>query len=104
MNVGGLISGARQKPDGTLLSWQLTDPSIELEQGLLPFLIDWGESEHPARSIIQGGMLKELQVSHPNPQDLKSKLALLGFDLMVRQGPPGLKAIIATNSGLVALE
>jgi hypothetical protein len=100
---GTLISGSRQKPDGTVLSWQLTDPVVALEQGLVPFLIDWGTSPHPAKSAVQGGILHDLHISHPAPNLVKKKLAILGTDMPVVQGPPGLKARIETKNGIVEL-
>ena len=42
IDFGALQPGERQKPDGTIISWQLTNPYRVLGDGLIPFLIDWG--------------------------------------------------------------
>ncbi|MEN0006649.1 MAG: VOC family protein [Bacteroidota bacterium] len=95
LHFGGLIAGARQKPDGTLLQWQLTDPTVEIQQGMIPFLIDWGESAHPAASAVRGGALKALRLVHPNPRLVQSLLDNLQIALEVEHGDqPKLQAKI----------
>ena len=43
---------SRESPTGDLLRWRLTPPRPDYEAGLVPFLIDWGATEHPtARSL-----------------------------------------------------
>ncbi|GGJ90767.1 hypothetical protein GCM10007063_11740 [Lentibacillus kapialis] len=37
----GPIPGSRNRPDGSLLEWQMLFP--ERERGILPFLIEWGK-------------------------------------------------------------
>src|ERR1044072_5877925 len=48
--VGAIRSGSRKTPDGTTLSWQLTEPQLVQGVGLVPFLIEWNSRQHPADS------------------------------------------------------
>ncbi len=38
--LGEVTSGTRRRPDGVILSWRYTDPSVVLEHRLIPYLID----------------------------------------------------------------
>src|SRR5205823_1882278 len=49
---GDVVDGQRAEPAGTVLRWRMT--SGELAGGLAPFLISWGDTEHPARSAPRG--------------------------------------------------
>src|SRR3954454_14253855 len=51
---------SRRTPDGTLLSWRLTDSDAAHPSGLVPFLIDWGSSRHPTASGLPVTPLLEL--------------------------------------------
>ena len=62
----GPIDGAsREKPDGTVISWELTDPCTRPLNGAVPFLINWGSTVHPSEFAPPGGQLVELTVTHP---------------------------------------
>ena len=37
----------RRSDAGDVLQWRLTPPQIELNDGLVPFLIDWRSTPHP---------------------------------------------------------
>jgi hypothetical protein len=61
--------------------------------GLVPFLISWGGTEHPASSAPQGLTVQPFHVEHPDPPSLAPLLAALGADVEVKP---------ATNPALVA--
>src|SRR5690242_12436291 len=44
IRLGEVRAGRRETTDGRVLSWRLTYPDVGLGDGLVPFLIDWGES------------------------------------------------------------
>ncbi len=44
---GQPASMSRRTDAGDVLRWRLTPPQIELNDGLVPFLIDWGSTPHP---------------------------------------------------------
>jgi hypothetical protein len=51
-DVGDAQPMSRARPDGALLSWQLTMPNIGPDGlAVRPFLIDWGTTEHPGASL-----------------------------------------------------
>jgi hypothetical protein len=72
----------------------------------VPFLIAWGDTEHPSRTAARGARLVSFTAAHPNPTDVRGRLAALGVtDLTVEPAPsPALRALIETPSGPVELE
>jgi len=92
--LGEILSGNRIRSDGVVLAWRLTSPWSLLEGGLIPFLIDWGSSPHPAASAAKGLSLVDLRAEHSSPQALTRTLALLDVDLAVTQEPHN--ALVAT--------
>ena len=83
---GEVMSGSRRRPDGTELSWHFTDPTVLVGGGTVPFLIDWGQSPHPASPAAQGASLVALQAVHPNPESVRKMLRGVGVDLEVKAG------------------
>ena len=99
-NLGNVQSGSREKPDGTVLSWKLTDIRVMPLDGAVPFLISWGDTPHPARSAPQAGELVELKIEHPNPSKVKEALELIGVKIKVIEAVRiRLIAIIKTKKG-----
>ena len=41
---------SRRRPDGELLAWRLAFPPDDLG-GVMPFLIDWGDTPHPSATL-----------------------------------------------------
>jgi Glyoxalase-like domain len=91
---GEVMSGSRRRPDGTELSWHFTDPGSLIGDGVVPFLIDWGQSQHPATTAAQGATLVALQAEHPKPESVRKMLREVAVDLEVKAGPH--VALIAT--------
>ena len=103
MPLGDVRRGSRRRPDGTLLSWTFTDPRTVLGDGLIPFLIDWGESPHPGGAPT-GIELLGLRGEHPTPAEIVAMLRRLNVDLPVSEGPQAaLVATFATPRGPVEL-
>ena len=101
---GEVLSGSRKNPDGATLTWRFTDPFTVIADGIVPFLIDWGESPHPAKSAPSGAQLVQLRAEHPDPDDVRQLIDKLGLDLPVSQGPqPALAAVIDCPNGRVEL-
>ena len=89
-----------------MLSWVLTDPSTSLLEGTVPFLIDWGDSDHPAGSLDSSCSLLSLQLAHPRLDAVESHLSALGLlDLVELQQAeqPSLSAIIESPQGQVEI-
>ncbi|MFW6088626.1 MAG: VOC family protein [Gemmatimonadota bacterium] len=103
--LGRVETGSRERGDGRTLRWRLTDPYAERMGGVIPFLIDWGETAHPAASAPPGGRLVDLRVEHPSPDEVRRVLAMLDCDdVTVRRGDaPRLVALIRTADATVEL-
>ena len=82
----------RRRPDGMLLTWRLTTPA----SAVIPFLIDWGASPHPAADAAPGLVLERLAARHPDPRGISRALEALGVTMTVQPGP---EALLATLSG-----
>src|SRR5262249_49109253 len=67
IGLGDALSGSRKRPDGTLLTWRYTDPSVIIEHRLIPYFMDWGASSHPATTAAKGARLVALHLEHPEP-------------------------------------
>ena len=102
--VGAVRIGRRQTPEGTTLSWQLTEPQIVDGVGLVPFLIDWSSSMHPADSAIVGPRLVQLRVKHPEPESIRKQFDLLRLDVAIERGlSPALVATFEGTNGMIEL-
>jgi catechol 2,3-dioxygenase-like lactoylglutathione lyase family enzyme len=104
IDLGAVESRSRRRPDGTVLSWTMTDLSLPREGGIVPYFIDWGDSPHPAAGSPAGCVLLHLRAEHPQADRVRAILADLDLDLPLVAGPePALIATIATPRGQVEL-
>jgi hypothetical protein len=104
VDFGEVQSGSRTKPDGSVLSWSMTDLMMNRENGIVPYFINWGRSIHPAESAPKGCILKELKAKHPNPDYVRSILKAFDLDLPIEYGKAfELNAIVETKEGLVEI-
>lgn len=103
-NVGAVRSGSRKTPQGTTLSWRLTEPQLVHGVGLVPFLIEWNSHQHPADSAITGRPLVQLRIEHPEPELIRKQLNSLGLEVVIEQGSsPALVAIFEGANDLIEL-
>lgn len=99
---GGPIEGQRLTPAGTWLRWRNTGNARTA--GVIPFLIDWGDTPHPASSMPAGPTIAALHIEHPEPPMILNALHSMGVDIEVRPGlKPALVAGIDTLGGVVEL-
>jgi hypothetical protein len=102
--LGEVRNGGRELSDGRMLSWTLTYPDIQVGDGLIPFLIDWGASPHPSRTAPGGVELVDLRAEHPEPAAISEWLRPLGVALPVTASTvPALIATLDTPRGRVEL-
>jgi hypothetical protein len=102
--LGRVASGSRETAAGTVLRWQLTDPGAMVDDGIVPFFIDWGNSPHPASSAPRGLSLKSLRAEHPEPERVGRVLSIVGATLSVSKAlGPALIATLSTPLGDVEL-
>ncbi len=92
---GEVSDGQRVEPRGTTLRWRATE--LPPDGGLVPFLISWGDTEHPARSAPRGLRLTSLRIEHPDPPALSPALLALGADIEIT--PAAAPALVAHVSG-----
>lgn len=104
LDLGAVTAAARRRPDGSELHWVFTDPRAERANGIVPFLIDWGSSAHPASGLPAGCTLEGLVAEHPDAERIAAVLEELGIELSLVIGPePRLIARIQAPNGLVEL-
>ncbi|MCK2238803.1 MULTISPECIES: VOC family protein [unclassified Crossiella] len=85
----------RLTTDGRQLSWRLTPPGA----GVVPFLIDWGGTTHPARNLPMATLV-ELHAWSPDPDPLRATLAALDEALPIRPANRvGLRAVVHGRKG-----
>ena len=101
---GEIRSMSRRREDGVLLEWRLAYPESDTGDGVVPFLIDWGDSPHPSAGAASGVELLSFTAEHPRPDLITAKLAALGVSLAVTEGPrPALRAVLRSPAGEVVL-
>ena len=94
----------RDTPQGERIEWRLTMSQTPGGDGLVPFLIDWGGTAHPATSSAKGCRLVAVRAEHPDPEPVRALLAAIGSDLEVTQAPrPALITTLDTPRGRVEL-
>lgn len=103
---GDPFSMSRQQPTGETLTWRLTRVGGGLE-GILPFVIDWGETPHPTEGLPLVELVT-LNVTHPDLSAVASGLKALrlrtGAPVRIEAGPrPQLTATLNTAEGRVEL-
>jgi hypothetical protein len=105
IDLGEIQEKSRQRPDGVILKWSMTDLTKDREGGIVPYFINWGDSPHPAETSPRGCTLTHFRAMHPDPDRLTKILNKLGLDVIIDPGPTGkLVATIETPSGRFDLE
>jgi hypothetical protein len=95
---GGVVDGQRVSPRGTLLRWRVSGNAQV--GGIVPFLIDWGRTPHPAINAAPGLDLVSVHLEHPEPRALSTALAAMGADVTVQgAAEPALVAHIVGPKG-----
>jgi len=102
--LGQVQHGHRHRPDGVELQWLLTDPTVVLYDGLVPFFIDWGTNPHPSADAPAGAILTALTAEHQEPGTVMTTLSQLGLDMaVVQQSEAALVATLEGAKGVVEL-
>lgn len=86
VQLGGVSAGRRTRSDGVVLEWQLTDPDAMVAGGVVPFLIDWGRTPHPASGAVAGPRLVALRGEHPDSAFVRGVLDAIDVELPVTAG------------------
>ncbi len=84
-DLGEVSSMSRRRPDGVDLAWRLTRHIAPASGAVVPFLIDWGDSPHPAATAAAGCTLTSVAVSTPDAANVATALQILDLDLPVAE-------------------
>ncbi|TCC32712.1 VOC family protein [Kribbella speibonae] len=103
VELGAIEPMSRRTAAGELLRWRLTSIYQAPYDGIVPFLIDWGTSSHPAGSGLPSVELVDFGATHPRPDEVNAVLEALHADLRVAAGEPGLRATVAGPGGTYSL-
>jgi hypothetical protein len=110
--LGEPVGGRRLTPEGIEITWALALPESaaagkpggfsDYDVALLPFLIDWGQSPHPATTSPVGLVLEHFVLSGPSPDSLQRLLEDIGLEgpWAVEASPaPALRAVVKNLRG-----
>jgi len=101
-DYGQVVERRRRTAEGSDLAWRMTEAPDAADDGVVPFLIHWGDSPHPAAGAPAGLTLAEFRLSSPEPERLTARLRLLGLDLAVeRADRSALHAVLVSPGGEV---
>ena len=102
LGLGAADPGHRERPDGSRIEWIATDPSPLPMDGVVPFLINWGNSPHPSGVAPPAGEFLGLRIEHPEVDKVREAMAVLGADVeVVAADAPALVTRIRTAAGVV---
>lgn len=80
---GAIVPGGRITPDGKRLEWECWGLHNHAFGSLIPFFINWQNSEHPAVAAPLGGTLASFEVHSPGVEQLRSVFRILELDIPV---------------------
>lgn len=103
-DLGEPLGMRRMTPAGLELQWQIASTVPLPFSGVTPFLIDWGNSIHPATDPdLAAASLLRLTATHPDPAGALAVLDALGMTMPITKGPAGLQALLRTPRGFISL-
>lgn len=95
---------SRKTPEGNLLAWRLSLDPTAYGDGVVPFVIDWGETVSPAVTSVQGCVLERITLRHPSAPDVNRRLVALQLALRAEQAAlPEITIEVMTPNGLKSL-
>ena len=96
----GLVAGGRTLPDGRWLGWRCFGVHNHSFGALVPFFIDWMDSEHPAKTAPRGGSLAAVEVFSPQAEILHDLFGILGLNVTVsKAAAPGVSITLESCKG-----
>jgi hypothetical protein len=100
-DYGDVVTRNRRTLGNGELSWRMTNYPHNDALAVIPFLIDWGRSRHPAQTAPSGLRLAEFRILAPNPDDVVRQLHAASIDLPVDQADaPALRAVLTGPGGV----
>lgn len=86
LGLGDVQAGSRANADGSEVRWRLTDPYALPMSGVIPFLIHWGDTEHPSKVFPVAGHCRRILLKHPDEKRVRQQLSTLKIDAEVEAG------------------
>lgn len=93
--IGTVVPLSRRTPDGRELAWRLALPQDERQP---PFLIDWGDTAHPALEDIP--VLELITVRRLATDAAAETARLVALGVEVGDGPDAIEVVAAEADGL----
>jgi hypothetical protein len=94
------VSGGRTLPDGRWLGWKCFGLHNHRFGALVPFFIDWMDSEHPAKAAPRGGSVAGIEVFSPQAEILHDLYGILGLNVTVtKAAAPGVSITLESRKG-----
>ncbi len=102
--MGKLQAGQRNMSNGKMLTWQMTMPLAEPTVEIMPFFLDWRESEvYPTEQLAAQCRLLELKLRHPTPAVLQAVFQQLDLDMVVLEGEAAIHLRLESPKGVVLI-
>ncbi len=99
---GQVTQGSRERPDGSRISWRLTDPRVVLCDGILPMVIDWEGGDHPGAAST-GVTLGGFELHHPDGVALSARFGRLGLPEVRPAGEAAIVVHLESRHGRVTV-
>lgn len=103
-SVEGPSDGSRVKTDGTRLKWKTLSLQNDFD-GVIPFFIEWDSGTvHPSVGSPSGCRLEELEIRHPDAEQVREILKKLGIvAVVVKRDKPRLSAVLSAPKGRIQI-
>jgi catechol 2,3-dioxygenase-like lactoylglutathione lyase family enzyme len=103
IDLGSVSAMSRRRPDGVELAWRLTRHAAPAGGPLVPFLIDWGDSPHPAATAASGCSVSSVALRSPDAASVAAALTLIGLEIPVEEAAePEIQLSLESPRGTVA--
>lgn len=86
--MGEIQPGSRQTASGELLQWELIIPLSTPEVEVIPFVLDWSQSEMHPTEVLESTPFKlnKIQLTHPEPEKISQFLNELDVEAELVKG------------------
>lgn len=104
-DISEIIEGKRQTPSGDWLQWKMTKPAASPEVEVMPFLLDWSDSEyHPCDRMGQKISVLNLTLYHDHPNSVQDHIIQLNIDPPIQSKQPRIRINLKTPKGIIAID
>jgi hypothetical protein len=105
IDPGVIAPMERLRPDGVRLAWRLSVPTDLELGGIMPFLIEWGESTpHPAADLAHDVEIATLSLAHPRAEQIHAAIqAATGWSMPIEVGESRINATLKSETAELSL-